>query len=65
MEIFTDAGFTALASGTISLGTRLYFRIKVETFGINTEVHLTKCRATTSNDPDDPTADVYDIIKDG
>ena len=65
MDIFTDAGFTTAASGTISLGTRLYFRINVETFGIDTEVHLTKCRATTSNDPDDPTADVYNIIKDG
>lgn len=65
MEIFTDDGFTTAASGTISLGTELYFKIEVETFGIDTEIHLTNCRATTSDDPDDPAAVVYKIIEDG
>ena len=65
MEIFTDEGFTTPASGTISLRTVLYFKIEVETFGIDTEVHLINCRATNSSDPDDPTAEEYKIIEEG
>jgi len=65
MGIFIDDGFTTVASGTISLRTELYFKIEVETFGIDTEIHLTNCRATTSADPDDLAAVVYKIIENG
>jgi len=65
MGIFIDDGFTTVASGTISLRTELFFKIEVETFGIDTEIHLTNCRAKTSADPDDPAAVVYQIIENG
>ena len=65
MEIFTDGGFSKPASGTILLRTKLHFRIEVVTFGIDTEVHLINCRATTSSDPNDDGAKVYQIIEDG
>ena len=65
MDIFTDSDFSAPANGTIPLGTDLHFRIQVVTFGIDTEVHLINCRATTSSDPNDDGAKVYQIIEDG
>lgn len=65
MGIFTDPGFMTPASGTISLRTTLYFEIKVETFNIDTEIHLTNCRTSTSDDPEDTAAMSYTFIENG
>ena len=65
MGIFLDPDFETSASGTILLNTSLYFKIDVETFGIDTEIHLTKCRATNSSDPDDSEAVVFTFIENG
>jgi len=65
MGIFTDPDFETPAGGTISLRTTLYFEIKVETFNIDTEIHLTNCRASTSDDPEDTEAMSYTFIESG
>ena len=65
MGIFTDSSFATPVSGTISLRTMLYFRIEVETFNIDTEIHLTNCRASTSDDPEDTEAMSYTFIANG
>jgi len=63
MDVFTDPGFTTSPSGPISLRSTLHFKIEVVTSGLDTEVHLTKCRATKSVDPDDAIG--YTFIQDG
>lgn len=55
MAIFTDENFTTpITSGSkIALRTDLFFKIEVETTDEDVDLHLRKCRATNSNDPDD------------
>ncbi len=58
MNIFSDAAHTpgneiTAADGSISLGTNLYFKVDVQSSDSNTELHLTSCRATKTNDPND------------
>ena len=65
MKIFTDDGFSdeLVSNDPIALGTDLYFKVDVQSSDANTELHLTKCLATPSNNVSDP--DGYTFIENG
>ena len=64
MNIYQNESHQNLVTnGVIDLGQKLYFKIEVQTTSSDIELHLTQCKATSTDNVDD--ANNYTFIQSG